>query len=328
MKHIRKLTVLATVLCILMSLTICANADMWLPPDEDYNMAVVEMAFTNNACGGINTFLSNYVEADLSYFDSTASDATAIAKTIKHLELNANLFGDKISRFIGDDGQAYMRVSGSLLEERVRLLFNRYIDATEHAGYSDGDVIVSADNYGGPIQVFASATDTSYVGDRTYVVYFDVYKVTGSFSNWYRTCFLNLPEEGLQYLGSGSAKVRYNGDNDATEFYSTDFTLKVFKMEVEGIPCTEPNLPYITEEPTVPATEAPTEPVQTIETEPAVQETESQDTVQTEPVEEDQQEGSENKDKGDLKLVILVLLVISCSVLAFLIVLLVFKRRK
>lgn len=332
MKEIKIGMTLILLVCMFISLSVPAGADMWFPPDEEANTAIVfSMVYSGGSCGGINAFLSNYVEANVTYFDSTTSEATAMAKTLKHLELNASLFGDKVSRFLGEDGRSYMRVSGDLFEERVRLLFDRYVDASEHAGYCEGDVIVSSEDYGGPIQVFASAYDVEYYGNRSYYVYFDVFKVTGTLNNWYSTANVDLPRDQLKHLGTGTAKIYYNGDNEAYEFYSTDFTLQFIKIDAEDIPCTSVNMPYITEEATILETGAPTEapqpetemlsePLMTKPVHPEV-------TAATEPT---QASGSVpvNRNIGSIRTILVVLLVIAVSLLAFLLVLLLYRKKQ
>lgn len=328
MKMIRRLFALTLVLCLMMPLPMLARADMWMPPDEEYCHGVLSMCYEDDVCGGINTFLSNYVEANVLSYDASASNESVMAKVLKHLELNASLFPDDITKFVGEDGRVYMRVSQELFERRMQILFDRYIDASVHAGYMNEEVIVSASHFGGPIRVFASAYRVDYLGDRTYWVGFEVYKAPGSVNSYYTVCNRNLDTSQLESLGTGTATIRYGGDNEATNFKSTSFKLLKFSMDAENIPCTTPNVPYThTVEPEH-QTQPPTTATQSAETQPPVTETPATELLATEAAEETEPAvREENKPSNDYQMIIVVLLVIAIALMALIVILLLFKKR-
>lgn len=341
------------IFALLLALLMCAvtavsaSADAYIPPANVAYYDILSAHNYNGTCSALNTFLSNFVEINLQNYSQSSPDGTAIAAILKHVELNAASFSSDVKKVTQDDGSVYMRISGSLFERRMERLFGKDIPASACPGYEDGKILVSADHFGGPIQVFASVYDCSYYEDDLYRVYFDAYFVDVDFSGWYRTAHDNLPTNKITKLGSGIALVRYAGGQTESSISTADFTLAEISMSAEGIPCGGANVPFGVE--TQPAaTEA--EDTKTPETKPVEAVTEAQTEVptqanplpetepETEPEESEREEVKNKKefDKSDnwnisispVTLVLIILLVVLLAVLALLIVVLFIRKRK
>ena len=336
-KHLRNITALVLLLCLAVMLPMTARADAWIPPDNNYNEDLMYFMLYGGNCYGFNAFLSNYAEANVRFFDADSSDEEAMQHLLKHIELNAKLFGSQVSQFTGEDGKPYMRVAESLLQTRMQALFGRTVDFTTHPGYQDGTVVVSAEHYDGPIEDFATANHIDYLGDGVYIVYFQVFKVTGTLDNWYGTYYYELPDDQVKELGTGTATFYYVGSDENTNYRSTDFALISFSMDARGIGCTTPNVPYGAAEPTIPETEAPTETtapaMETTEPTAAVTEAETEPIVTEAPETQSPTAAPEptqpSRPSGNAPdMVIVVLLVIACTLLAFVLILLIFRRKQ
>ncbi len=331
----KRIVCLFLALLLLGALTLSASADAIILPEYEPPYDITTAHRTNGDCKALNTFLSNFAEAGLMEYDHTSPDSVAIAVTLKHLELNAKLYSSDVKKVTGDDGKTYMRVSKSVFERRMDRMFDRDISASECPGYEDGSIFVSAEHFNGPIEVFASVTDCEYAATDLYRVWFDVYFVDKSFSNWYGTANRNLPSSKITLLGSGEALVDYDGGETKSSISTADFSLEMFTMDATGIPCMGENLPYgvePTEPPTEAPTQAPTEPPTQTPTEEFVQET----LIATAPAnaEEDTQRPIQFPQDSDTQdglsystLLLIVGTVLVVAVLALAVILLVFKKK-
>lgn len=339
MKTCRKILSLALALVLCAVLVVPAGADAWIPPDDHFNYYVQSLPYNSGSCAALNAFLSNYAEANLQHYDSETSDAAVNAMVLKHLELNAGLFGNQVAKVVGEDGRIYMKIAAECFEDRMWKMFDRSIPAQACPGYEDGYITVTAENFGGPIQVFASARDCVYLGNYVYQVWFDVFYVNQNFSNWYGTCYNDLPINKLSHMGSGEALFRFDGSTEQSGFTSTDFSLAWFDMDAPGIPCTNANEPYMPApqtEPTQPPA-AETEPP-VAETEPPISETETSEPEQTKATQpkDDRDDRSPYRvpDMGiqwgriSRALVLIAVLVVAIAVIALVIILLLFRRRR
>lgn len=288
---------LALVLCLTVPLSVAADA--YIPPEEPAPSGydILNAHKKNGTCKALNTFLSNFAEIALRAYGSATPDEAVISAVLKHIEINADYYSGSMSKFTGDDGKTYMKVSESLFNKRMQALFGRSISASACPGYDDGYITVTADHYGGPIQVFASVYDVYVMGDGVYDVYFDVYFINKDFSGWYTTAHDNLPTEKLSLLGSGAAIVGYDGGETEDSISTSDFSLLEYFMTAEGIPCQGANLPYgYVEETLPPETEPPTEP----ETEPETEApTEAEDEVLPAPKEENKKEDMDEDEEEE-----------------------------
>ena len=142
MKNIIIKTVVLCVMTFLIS-AVTALADAWVPPDDKYNDALMSCPYEDEACRGLNTFLSNYAEANVYYYGSDSPDSVVIAGALKHIELN----GKAEETFVTDTGTKYMAVNASVFEEACNRYFGRKISASSCPGYSNGRIVVSASNY-------------------------------------------------------------------------------------------------------------------------------------------------------------------------------------
>lgn len=327
--------ILAMVLALILAAAfpLAAAADAWIPPDNNMNYALMESVYNEDACRALNAFVSNYVEANLKEFSEDSPDSTVIAATLKHLELNAGLFGSDVTRFTGDDGETYMKVSAAIFEERAKKLFGRSISAGDCPGYEDGYIMVSAENFGGPIRVFGSVAYCNYIGNGIYDLQFTVYYVDQGVTDEYSVPYYEVSDRGYRELGSGYA-VFYFNDTEKTTFRSSDFQLLDLSMDAEGIPCTNENLPMARED----THSGATEPTDTeIETEPETTEAPSEHVpVQTEP--QPTETPATERPSNDLRaqrgsssggmVLLIVLLVIVIALLALSVILLVYNNRR
>jgi len=309
---------------ILSANMLCASADAFIPPEYiDYDITTAHRE--DGSCYALNVFLSNFVEIGLERYNSNTSPSELMDAVLKHLEINAAFFSDDVSQVKGDDGKSYMRVTESIFNTRMQKLFGRSIPASDCPGYENGSILVSADHFGGPIQVFASVYNCEKEADGVYRAYFDVYFVNEDFSGWHRTANHNLPAAKLTLLGRGEALVGYTGSHSLSSISTSTFSLVQWSMEAEGIPCGGANLPYGVE-PTEPPTEAPTEaPTQA----PTEVSTEAPTEAATEePALLEKDFGEENTvGLGTGALVLIIVLVLVIAILALVIVLLVFKKK-
>lgn len=299
----RKLLALLLALLLCLTAPLSVAADAYIPPETPVSSGydILNAHKRNGTCKALNTFLSNFVEIALNSYDSHTSDSKVIAAVLKHIEINANYYSGSMSKFTGDDGKTYMKISESLFNKRMAALFGRNLSAHDCPGYDDGYITVTAEHYGGPIQVFASVYDVCIMGDGVYDVYFDVYFINKDFSGWYTTAHDNLPTGNLTHLGSGNAIIQYDGGETEDSISTSDFGLVEFTMDAEGIPCQGANVPYGYVEPTLPPeTEAPTEVETAPETEaPAEEEPEQVQKPTKDNRKEDIDEEDEDKDEED-----------------------------
>lgn len=336
-----KRRILALVLALLLcsAFAVNASADAYIPPSSSPYYDITTAHQENGTCSALNTFLSNFVEVNLQDYTESSDDSVAIAAVLKHLELNAASFSSDVKKQTMDDGSVYMRISTSIFDRRMERLFGKDIPASACPGYEDGKILVSADHFGGPIEVFASVYACNYYDLDLYQVYFDAYYVNQDFSGWYRTAHDNLPQSKITKLGSGVALVRYDGGETESSISTADFTLAEFSMDAQDIPCQGANLPYgyvppATEAPTEetePATQAPTQPVTKIPTkiEPTQPETTQPAPAETIQEKELEEENSPLEGFFSLRtLVIIIILVLLLTIAALVIILIIFRKRK
>lgn len=324
----RRILTLALAL-ILAAAPLTAAADVWIPPDDGMNETLVDSVYQSGECKTLNAFVSNYAEANVKYFDSETPDSVAIAGTLKHLELNAGLFGADVTKITGEDGNTYMKVSASVFETRVQKLYGRKIPAEACPGYRDGYIIVSAENYGGPIRVFACVDFCIYLGDYIYEVGYTVYYVSAGVTNEYSLTSMEIWEREYQELGTGCARF-YFADTEKTSFRTADLQLIYQNMDVEGIPCTNQNLPAT-------QTEQPTEPTGLPGTEPEATQPPAQsapgkldpppDTTEEESDPTQQPSQGQSQDSGSVVMLI-ILAVLAVALLALAGIAVIFSRKK
>ena len=349
MKTCKRILTLVMALLLMAAMPMTARADAWIPPDSMANLYLVSVYYDYNDCTALNYFISNYVEANLKEYQTDSSeDAVAIAGVLKHFELNAGLYPNDVSSFIGEDGKTYMKIAAGKFEDRVRQLYRREIAARDCPGYEDGHIQVSAENYGAAIRVVGIASNCSYLGDGNYKLGFRVYYIPEGVSDQYGLTCGAMDARGYQVLGEGVLTF-YFGDPTRTAFRSSDFQLTYFWMNAEGIPCTNPNVPMTRPEPptedTTPATtEAPTEETTEVTTEPTEAATTEPNTeVTTEPSTEVTTEApteevtvptrDETGDEGgtgivtELLIRALVALVILLALVSLAVILLLFKKK-
>lgn len=266
----QKLLAFLLAVLLLSALPLSAYADAYIPPDEPVDSYDILTAHeSNGTCKTLNTYLSNFVEMGLETYYLDTPDQQVIACVLKHIELNAGYYHGDVTKVTGDDGKTYMALTTEIFEQRMQRLFGRDIPAEVCPGFEDGHILVTADHYGGPIQVFASVNACYEVGPDQYDVYFDVYFIHTDFSGWYTTANRNLPLDNLTHRGTGNAIIQYAGGETEESISTSDFSLIEFHMDAWGIAGAGDNVPYNeveeteppeTEAPTEPETEAPTEP--------------------------------------------------------------------
>ncbi len=321
----RKLTAILLAMLILSANILCVSADAFLPPEMiDYNITSAHL--DSDSCSALNVFLSNFVEIGLKSYNKNTPDSEMTAAILKHLEINAKFFSDDVTRVNGDDGKTYMRVSESIFNTRMKKLFGRSIPASSCPGYEAGSILVSAEHFGGPIQVFASVYSCKKEADGLYRAYFDAYLVNKDFSGWHSTPNRYLPAENLKLLGKGDALVSYTGYDTLASISTSDFYLVEFSMDAQGIPCAGANLPYGVEE-TEPPTEAPTEAATEAPTEAS---TDAATEAPTQPqltVDLSEKSFDEPTGLSTGTLVLIIVLVMVITILALVIVFLVFKKK-
>ena len=113
--------VLALLLCIGTALSVSADAYVEPPYSPPYD--ILEAHESNGRCSPLNTFLSNFVEMGMKFYDRSTSDSDVIAFVLKHLELNAASFSSDVKKVTQDDGSVYMRITKSVFERRMERLF-------------------------------------------------------------------------------------------------------------------------------------------------------------------------------------------------------------
>ena len=327
----RKILALLQSVLLLGSLALSASADAYIPPEPiegfDMNYAYME----NGTCKALNTFISNFAEMGLREFSPDSTDKEVIPAVLKHLELNARFYPKYVKK-ITRDGDPYMQISGSYFEQRAEFLFGRTISASECPGYQDGKIIVSADHYDGPIQVFASVYGCYPAGDGLYDVSFEVFRIDKDFSGWYTTAYSNLPWDNLTSLGNGNALIAYAGGKTEESISTSDFTLVEFSMDAEGIPCQGANLPEGYVAPTEPPTEAPTEPETEVPTEPVTEEPTEEPSFhnekEIEPEENEDEEPAPVSGSINITTVLIIILVAAVVLLALLLIVILLVNKK
>lgn len=262
-------TLVLAVLLLVTTLPIYAAADAYIPPEEPvYGYNILTAHEKNNTCKPLNTFLSNFVEMGIKEYYLDTPDEEVIAYVLKHIELNAKYYGD-VSSSTKDDGRTYMTLTQELFHNRTQHLFDRNIPAQNCPGYDSNRITVTADHYGGPIDVIANVNSCYEMGNGLYEAFFDVYFIHTDFSGWYTTAYHNLPLENLTHRGTGRAIVSYAGGQTLDTISTSHFSLVEWQMDAWGIAAPGDNVPYgYVEETLPPETEPPTEAPTEAETAP------------------------------------------------------------
>lgn len=331
----RKIFALLLAVLLVGNLSLSATADAYIPPEEEVVVGFdMSRAFMKNGtCKALNTYLSNFVEVGLQEYASSDPEDSVIPAVLKHLELNSGYYPKYVKKSTGEDGKPYMRIAGSFFEERAEHLFGKNLSAKDCPGYEDGYIVVSADHFGGPIQVFGSVYDCYHMEGDIYKVYFEAFRIDKDFSGWYSTAHSNLPTEKLTSLGYGHALVRYAGGKTNSNISTSDFSLAEFSMDAEGIPCQGANLPYGYVEPTEPPTEPPTEAPTEAETEAptnAPAETEPEKPTLRNEKDDEEEEAFESADDTPINInnVLIIILVVAVALLALLLIVILLIRKK
>lgn len=257
----RKILAFTLAVVLLAMLSLSASADAYIPPEEPaVGYDILTAHEQSGTCKPLNTFLSNFVEMGLESYYLDTSDEEVIACVLKHIELNANYYSGNVTKRTLDDGKTYMTLTEELFSGRMGWLFGREIPAQNCPGFDAGHITVTADHYGGPIDVIANVNACYRQGEDLYEVFFDVYYIHTDFSGWYTTPYWNMPLDNLTHRGTGRAIVRYAGGQTLDTISTTHFALVEWNMDAWGIAGPGDNLPYgYVEETLPPETEAPTE---------------------------------------------------------------------
>jgi hypothetical protein len=210
----------------------------------------------------------------------------------------------------------------------MELLFGRNLTAQDCPGFDSGRITVSADHFGGPIDVIANVNSCYEMGNGLYEVFFDVYYIHTDFSGWYTTAYYNLPLDNLTHRGTGRAIVSYAGGQTLDTISTSHFSLLEWQMDAWGIAGVGDNLPYgYVEETLPPETEAPTEAPTEAETIPeTLPETEPIPTV----VPENQKDDApvEVQSSGSVSSIILIVALVCIAVLLAAVILLLIALKK
>lgn len=331
----RKIFALLLAILTAAMLPLYASADAYIPPEEPvYGYDILSAHEFNGTCKPLNTFLSNFAEMGLESYYLDTPDEEVIACVLKHIELNAGYYPSDVSRVDGNDGNTYMQLTESLFNTRMKRLFARDIPAWTCPGYENGSITVTANRFGGPIDIIANVNSCYWAGDTLYEVFFDVYYIHTDFSGWYNTAYYNLPQDNLTHRGTGRAIISYAGGQTTESISTSHFTLVEWQMDAWGIAGPGNNLPYgyveetlppetevSTEAPTQTPTEAPTEPETIPETEPVP--TQAPENQKDEPADEPNALGGISSI-----LLIIALVVIAVLLAAVLLLLIALKKKK
>lgn len=266
----KKILALTLAVLLLAMLPLSASADAYIPPEEPVvGYDILTAHEYDGTCKPLNTFLSNFAEMGLENYYLDTPDEEVIACVLKHIELNATYYSGDVTCRTLDDGKPYMTLTQELFDARMARLFGRNIPAQNCPGFDSGHITVSADHYGGPIDVIANVNSCYLQGDGLYEVFFDIYYIHTDFSGWYTTAYYNLPLDNLTHRGTGRAIVHYAGGQTLDTISTSHFSLVEWQMDAWGIAGPGDNLPYSPVVETLPPeTEAPTEaPTQPPETE-------------------------------------------------------------
>ena len=331
-----KRKIFALVLAVLMAamLPLQASADAYIPPEPADNEYDILTAHEHNGtCKPLNTYLSNFAEMGRRKYYLDTPDEDVAACILKHIELNAKYYPSDVSSRTLDDGKTYMVISDDLFQSRAAHLFGRDIPAESCPGYEDGYITVSADHYGGPIDIIANVNACYWAGGDLYEVFFDIYYIQTDFTGWYTTSYKNLPMDNLTHRGTGRAIVSYAGGETEDSISTSDFSLVEWEMDAWGIAGPGDNLPYgyveQTEPPMVvdpmaePETEAPTEAETLPETQP---ETEPAPTIAPENQKDDLP--AEAESAGGVSSTILIIALVCIAVLLAVVILLLIALKK
>ena len=244
----RKVFALCSALLLTVMLAVPAFADVWIPPTDDgsYNEALERLPHSGEAAKALNVFLSNYIAAGLTCFDTDTDDDTVACTVLKYLEQHPDLYPGSVAAYTDADGAACMRVAADAFEACADSLFERSIRAESCPGYADGSIYVTAEAFGAPAQCFAFADFCQYQGMGRYHIYFLVYAIESDVGDCYA---LNNPAEteGLREVGYGTVELTLLSDPDATEFNVSDFSLNYLFCDTD-LPTVAENLPAEPEE--------------------------------------------------------------------------------
>ena len=190
----KKLIALSLAFLLCTGLIFSASADAWFPAEDEVNEHLEQSIYHDGDCYALNVFLSNYAETQLDYYAQGSNLGDAYKALLKHFELNPTAYKEGIvTSFVGSDGKTYMKVDADKFEDRMNDLFDVQVVSESCDSYQDGYMVVSAENFGAPLKVYASATSCSVMSPNLYLVYFDIYRYDGNVSKMYSIANDNLP---------------------------------------------------------------------------------------------------------------------------------------
>jgi len=210
---------LAMILCLAAPLSAAADALIY---DEGANPYLCECWFSSDSCKGLNVFLSNFAEANVTYYNRSTPDA--ITGTLKHFELNGPLYSDVSCKKL-EDGTKYMVIDGKTFENKAKQIFNVNIKASDLPGYKNGKLYAEAANFGAPITVFATATSVEYIGNYCYYVEFNVYRSKGEIKDRYSIPPRDLPADKVEKIAEGECELHFTGPLTQDTFKASDFSV-------------------------------------------------------------------------------------------------------
>ena len=322
-------TLILAVLMLLAALPIYAAADAYIPPEEKvYYYNILTAHEHNGTCKPLNTFLSNFVEMGMDEYYLDTPDEDVIACVLKHIELNAKYYSG-VSKSTMDDGKTYMTLTQDLFNDRVQHLFGRNISAQDCPGFDAKRITVTADHYGGPIEVIANVNSCYEAGPGLYEVFFDVYYVHTDFSGWYTTAYYNLPLDNLTHRGTGRAIISYAGGQTTASISTAHFSLVEWQMDAWGIVGPGDNVPYgYVEETLPPETDPPTEAPTEAETAPPETEAPTQPDVFTPTFENQKEDAPVVVTVDGISPTILIVALVCVAVLLAVVILLLIALKK
>jgi len=246
---------------------------------------------------------------------------------MKHFELNAALYsGVTLSK--NGSSEQIMTITQNTVEKAAKKMFNRQF--TKHpiggfAGYRDGKYICTANQAGSQLKVLSIANYIEYFGDNKYEAFFTVYKVESDIDKYYSDNASEIEKvPGIKKIGEGSAIFNYVGGTGSSAFRLAEYSLS--EIDKTQLIYTQPNEPVVQVVTTqTPQTSTPTQETSTGPTQTLTQD----DTTKQESTIGDKAVIDDEKDKADLrKLILITVLVVLTAVGATGVILLVYQKKK
>lgn len=332
----KKLFSLLMALCLMLSAMPVVFADAWIPAEDEINKALCALPEKEGDCAALNAFLTRYVETgatELSEYFSTEADY--YNSLLKHFELNPQLYPQAVRSYTDAEGAVYMEIDATCFETAMAELYNTKFPIENCPGYADGKIRVSAANYGAEKKVFASATYCDIMGTSLYWVSFEVYATDGDPEDYLDIPNSALDKDSITLLAEGSGLFYFYGDTTQDSFTADDFTF----ME-KNIYETHNEFPYSTDNRPAPPDVLPDDESPLVEVSTSDSEV-SDDAVKIEDPAADLITGNyetvpetePDETKAEQRFLLsptawIALGVISVAVVSFVIILLVFKKKK